>query len=518
MSWRSQATEHRPRDRFVLGDTSASHGEEARTLLDSSVAFTRERFIDALVRRGFRLESDDSQGAVSRAVLLGDDLSIELNERFPFLPPLVLSKRPEAISWHRDALGYMCLYTSLDHEHRPWLDVDAFLERVTKWRRENARGWPEDPPALDLEPYLGLALDPRFIVYQDLDRFSDKFVLFTQNDQQVRLAQAGRVSKRRRRRQLGGFVLDVGELRRPPPSWLDLLDGHPAHSAVAAAVDSGRLDILLVRYARNGQRATAAITFAPLGAVAGSRSNGRHETFEAENTRQAFVAHSGAADDVAMRLRSGEAAPRLGGQRVCVIGAGALGSYVCDGLIRAGLGQLTIRDFDVLRPGNMTRHLVGNLAYAGLNKAVALRAFFATTAYSRAEIDAHPNGLLTLADALTLIREHDLVVDASADGAATTIMRAAAEATGATVVIACLQNDGKSLRVDIVPPLGAAEPLADTPLRAPRGPEVFDGGCGLPLSPTPPHAVQEAAAIAVRHVIALLSGDPLTPSGEVREL
>lgn len=512
-------TERRLQDLCALGDVAAFNGEPVLSLLAAGVALTRDRFIDALVSRGFRLKGDDPFGTLSVTVLHGDDVSIELDEHFPFLPPRVQSQRPEVMSWHRDELGYLCLYTPLDHEHRPWLDADALLERIAIWRQENERGWSDDPPALDLEPYLRLALDPRFVLYRDLNNLSNKFVIFSQAHNQLRLNRAGRPPKGRRRRHLSGYVLDVGELQRPPATWLELLDGHQAQATVMKEIEADRLDVLLVRYERQGQRATAAITFAPPSAVLEPLARKRRpDTAKARRVRQAYVARSGATDDDAMRLRSGNAASHLSSQRVCVVGAGALGSYVSDGLVRGGIGRLTVRDFDVLRPGNMTRHVVGDLAYAGLNKAVALQTFFGTTAYSRAEVDAQPHGLFTVADALMLIRDHDLVVDASADGAATAVLRSAAEASGAAVIVVCLLNDGRSLRVDIVPPLNGAEALAATPLQPPVGPEVFDGGCGLPLSLTPPQAVQEAAAIAVRHVIALLASAPLSPAGEGREL
>lgn len=49
------------------------------------------------------------------------------------------------------------------------------------------------------------------------------------------------------------------------------------------------------------------------------------------------------------------------------------------------------------------------------------------------------------------------------------------------------------------------------------GSEVFEGGCGEPVSPTPPFAVAEAAAMAVRHIVGYLTGEPASPAGEVRE-
>jgi hypothetical protein len=81
----------------------------------------------------------------------------------------------------------------------------------------------------------------------------------------------------------------------------------------------------------------------------------------------------------------------------------------------------------------------------------------------------------------------------------------------------CTQNDGDSVRVDLLPPLAGAIPLPETTQRDSRPPEMYEGGCGSPVSPTPPYAVAEAAALAVRHACALLLEAPLNSAGEAHE-
>ncbi|HHM05955.1 MAG TPA: tRNA cyclic N6-threonylcarbamoyladenosine(37) synthase TcdA [Gammaproteobacteria bacterium] len=46
--------------------------------------------------------------------------------------------------------------------------------------------------------------------------------------------------------------------------------------------------------------------------------------------------------------------PRL---HVCVIGLGGVGSWAVEALARSGVGQLTLIDFDVIKPGNTNRQL-----------------------------------------------------------------------------------------------------------------------------------------------------------------
>ena len=98
------------------------------------------------------------------------------------------------------------------------------------------------------------------------------------------------------------------------------------------------------------------------------------------------------------------------------------------------------------------------------------------------------------------------------------MLEAAAGFTGIRFVTTCLQNEGRSMRVDVVPPLDGTAPLAPTVIRSSSTPELFEAGCGLPVSPTPPYAVAEAAAMAVRHSVRLLAGTPESPAGEHRDL
>jgi hypothetical protein len=87
------------------------------------------------------------------------------------------------------------------------------------------------------------------------------------------------------------------------------------------------------------------------------------------------------------------------------------------------------------------------------------------------------------------------------------------------VLSAALQNDGETYRIDVLPPLDEAAMLPQSAIYVHRqAPELFEAGCGSPVSPTPPHAVIEAAAATVRHAIVLLVNRPLHPAGETRNL
>ncbi len=49
---------------------------------------------------------------------------------------------------------------------------------------------------------------------------------------------------------------------------------------------------------------------------------------------------------------------RLQASRVTVVGLGAVGGYVVEGLVRAGVGNLRIVDFDVVEKSNINRQLL----------------------------------------------------------------------------------------------------------------------------------------------------------------
>ena len=61
----------------------------------------------------------------------------------------------------------------------------------------------------------------------------------------------------------------------------------------------------------------------------------------------------------------------LGKQRVVAIGMGALGSQIFNNMVRAGFGNWTLIDGDILLPHNCARHFLGNWA-VGHNKAGAM--------------------------------------------------------------------------------------------------------------------------------------------------
>ncbi|WP_244108584.1 ThiF family adenylyltransferase [Burkholderia gladioli] len=95
-------------------------------------------------------------------------------------------------------------------------------------------------------------------------------------------------------------------------------------------------------------------------------------------------------------------------KRVVVFGAGALGSPVVEQLAKAGIGRITLVDYDILEPANIGRHLLG-LQHVGHRK---------VTAVADAINKSHPSCVVTPFPGTAQkwlqgnsLRDYDLAVD-----------------------------------------------------------------------------------------------------------
>ena len=71
-------------------------------------------------------------------------------------------------------------------------------------------------------------------------------------------------------------------------------------------------------------------------------------------------------DERTLRLRAGPDSETIGGCRVVLFGAGALGGHVAVTLAESGIEALRIVDVDLLSPGNVVRHVAGHDQVGGL--------------------------------------------------------------------------------------------------------------------------------------------------------
>jgi len=189
---------------------------------------------------------------------------------------------------------------------------------------------------------------------------------------------------------------------------------------------------------------------------------------------------------------------------------------VADLLHRSGVGELHVIDFDLVLPGNTTRHLVGESA-VGLAKAQAVAGHLAAARPLRGEVTGKVSRLTSVFQAAGYLAAYDVVVDATADSTASALLAAAAAAGAGQLLSVAVLADGYAVRVDRTPRPDGLPPLPPPELPVAEA-TVYEAGCGSPVSTTPPGAVWEAAAMAARHVIGLLTAPDAVPAGEERIL
>jgi len=133
---------------------------------------------------------------------------------------------------------------------------------------------------------------------------------------------------------------------------------------------------------------------------------------------------------------------RLLGSHVMVIGLGGLGSPVAMYLAAAGVGKLTLVDFDSVDLSNLQRQIIHQTSSIGMNKvdsaAQSLDAL-------NGDIEIHTvNRKLDVAELVSILRDIDLVIDAS-DNFSTrfTINKACAQARIPLVSGAAVRMEGQ---------------------------------------------------------------------------
>ncbi|EKO3438042.1 ThiF family adenylyltransferase [Vibrio fluvialis] len=102
----------------------------------------------------------------------------------------------------------------------------------------------------------------------------------------------------------------------------------------------------------------------------------------------------------------------LMGMKVCLIGAGTIGGYLAQSLVQhgagSGSGKLYLYDNDVLKAGNLGRHILG-IEYLGESKSTALKHFLLRNGLAT-NIEARDNFVEKSID-----KNWDLVIDATGE-------------------------------------------------------------------------------------------------------
>jgi molybdopterin/thiamine biosynthesis adenylyltransferase len=490
--------------------------EQAVTLHQSAEIVA---FDEAMNLAGFRTTAAGSlatewrwRGQLPRSRV---DTEITLPAEYPYgSPRVVLPSYPRGTSWHRGHDGTLCLWGTYAKGDLPWLSVPNLLARADEWVETDRSGWSDDDPALDLEAYHA----PRLIedsatvpmlVIEDWDTIAGRWFRATGPGEygqmvvdevyhnQPAAIPAGRGPGRKRRRKarhlLTGLAVDLGALERPIISIDQLVNAVGAESGGARQVlGSGQPLLLACRYERLGA----------VGLIGFWLTASQHE----------FIYLTDRA--ASQRLRVGWHAERLADRTVSVIGAGSVGGFLADMLRRSGVKSLTLHDNDTLQPGNLPRHLA-SARFVGAPKTLAVR----ETMKLQDEVSVPEGGpaIRSLEQAVDLLNTRDLVIDCTGDRLTFQLLITASEIAKSRFLHVAVEGHGQYARVDICPPFEEADPLpADGVL--PVALDAQEGGCGDPISPTPPSASFETAAIGARIAINILAGERVEPAGERRRL
>jgi hypothetical protein len=446
---------------------------------------------------GVRLRGPVSwEDPVSGGVMARVEITPE--EPFPFAPPRVVivdAGAPIEVTFHVNYDGSLCLWENdWAVDEAPWRDPQTLLRRIAGWLENTASGWPGDD-VCDLERYLDQDED-LLVLYDATELVADRAVrtvagptptAIVVTAEQRRVGDIRDLRARRRKDKRLAWVADVGAVERPLRAWSGVAAALGARAGeVDRLISFGVVNLLVLRYSRGRTESALALKV--------RRTLGGIEVIACESADTSVATRN---------MRAGPAAPELAEVKVAVVGCGAIGSFAADLLFRAGVRQLTMCDRERLRPGNVVRHLAG-AEHVGRPKTHAVRDCLARIDASVHGVKAQTHALLRLDDAVALVRDHDVVLDATGNARASSLLATAAGAVGPAlghaVVSACVQRDGDVLRVDRLPLRGAETSLPALPLLDDAA-HPREQGCGSPVSLTPPGAVIAAAELAHRVVI-----------------
>ena len=139
---------------------------------------------------------------------------------------------------------------------------------------------------------------------------------------------------------------------------------------------------------------------------------------------------------------------RLAKSTACVVGCGGLGGFICEFLVRLGVGHLVAVDADVFAPSNLNRQVLATRDTLGRSKALCA-AERARAINPEVRVDVH-EVFLDQGNARELIAGADVVVDALDNPASRVVLEAACEGAGLVLVHGAVR--GQLAQVAVIHP------------------------------------------------------------------
>jgi hypothetical protein len=465
-----------------------------------------DRYVDALVEIGFRAEGtepvvvkDHFVPALDREV----PLQIDITDAFPYAPPKVIAEDGSgSASWHRDLDNALCLWSTRGEPGAPWMEPEALLERIEDWFLQDARGWPDDPPDLDLDRYWPPAPPAEMLVHSglnDLAHGAPITVHRARGLRDVRELRPGRGKNRAERRAEPGMFLSLGELAAPPRNIAEILErckelDYQAADRIRIVLEQGRVLWLVLRYERQGHPGALALR---------QLRSGDWGSVECAESSERISALRAGPDQAILRERS-----------VCVIGVGAVGSFLVEELLRAGVGHIAAVDYERLRPGNIARH-AGDPDQIGQGKAIAMKNTLGRREQDRRRSIEAFDEIVNPRWLAENFHRWDLMIDATGSAQVNRALFDIASLDDTVALSVALHGDGAIVRIDRAPivdgeawdpPEGSA---GDTRVAQ------YEGGCGDPVSPTPPWCCVLAAALTCGVASGVLAGRLVPPTTRI---
>ena len=488
-----------------------------RVLLETIGTFDRasfERFQTELIKRGFEPTSPQLREWVGpvhgsfRSLTDAVEMRLEFRDGWPFKPPRVYVDG--LTSDHVNPAGEVCLWREDEGDPKEWVSFDAFESRLQQWCDRVASGFSARDIALDAHLYFDeksnklAILNISEIVGEDTnDGAMGHFHAVAETTGPFNFKRGIRHSGA-----LRGRWYYRRQLNMPPANLLQFRNSLRRDQATnferlwrETNKDKDTIHFALLIWNTPRGRNALALCLIP-----------------ADPLPKATALVAAPTDTHILQMRAGPDAALLKDKRVVLFGVGAIGSHLALLLAESGIGNITIVDGDVLRPGDVTRHAAGSKG-VGYPKVDAVKGLIAdsapwTNVHTVPEALWHPDRIVEVsADA-------DLVIDGTGIAGFTDACSVLFGEHGNPFLTYALYRSGS---------IGRARRQAgehDTPIMSrieftdrypliPPDDEAQDAqletGCTSPVNNAPPHSVLAIAVVASQYSIDWLSGRMLWP-------
>lgn len=497
----------------------------ADPLFDSAAEPDRLRiFIAELEYAGFERVNEISWTGPTRQSLIdggytnSDKMTLVFRSAWPYRPPLL--QVPGISAWHADQ-ERLCLWRE-DDSSQLWATLPGLNERIDEWVADAAAGFAAVENARNPEIYwrddagtvCGLVDLERLVGGQDADGQHGEFHFTDATSPDGRPSPVivyevfpGPFTAMTPRpaglalRQVRGRWFYRAEVPQPPRDIDELTALLTDRQRERLARDLRDRPVVMFGLLWRNQAGWVATMLLSQATSAGTRT-----------TYVVALRPKGVEE---LLLRAGPDAATLQQRTVAIIGVGAIGSHVAESLARAGVGNLVLRDPDLLFPANLCRHAAPPGTPAGTSKTTAMKQLL--DQYPWVQVDASDKGatgtVWTIDGLRELLTSTDLTIDATGHGGFAELASQVAADANRSFMSVALFRGGTVARV-------RRHAAGDTPLlRRPlldRYPEIpplddeveyvgTETGCLAQINNAPPTAVIHAAVIAAEVAVDLLT-------------